>query len=93
MDLPNIFILVPIISNTEEDINVHAEDFDHFVPRFSLSNNDFMLISEDSTVGPKLEQPVLSQSLKVKIIKKLAYYNYTKNTITYKLISDACPNF
>lgn len=55
---------MPIISSTEEDITVNAEDFDHFVPKFSLSNNDFMLISEDSTLGPK-QQPMLSQSLKV----------------------------
>lgn len=56
---------VPIISSTEEDITVNAEDFDHFVPQFSLStNNDFMLISEDITLGPK-QQPMLSQSLKV----------------------------
>lgn len=58
-------IPVPIISSTEEDITVNAEDFDHFVPQFSLStNNDFMLISEDITLGPK-QQPMLSQSLKV----------------------------
>lgn len=57
-------IPVPIISSTEEDITVNAEDFDHFVPQFSLStNNDFMLISEDITLGPK-QQPMLSQSLK-----------------------------
>lgn len=58
---------VPITSSTEEDITANAEDFDHFVPKFSLSNNDFMLISEDSALGPK-QQPVLSQSLKVRKI-------------------------
>lgn len=55
---------MPIVPNQETDIE--SQGFDHFVPKFSMSNNDFMLISEGSSINHNNNagmQPLLSQSL------------------------------
>lgn len=65
------FILVPLFTTPEADLNLQDASFDHFVPAFHLSDSEsgshsFTLLGDGETSN-------LSQQMKVRRIKSTLY--------------------